>query len=400
VRRKKTSHAYFGRAARVFFLSLVMLAFICYHDKAMALAQGGLYQALPFYGLAAADTGGNGSGAHGGGDGTASGTGYTETPSSLGPSGRAAGKASGQAAASGAARSPRQPQIIGVGDQVLQLSSEDSETSAAALQADAADSGKTPVDIDRLNDLNYMENAMYIVDEQTGFSPSLFDAAAFAAADLRIDNSGEGPKILIFHTHSQETFKDSEDPAEGIMGAGDLLTRILEQKYGINTLHYKGVFDMVNGQRQVMGAYEREEPSVKKLLADNPTIQLAIDMHRDGVNDNIHLVTDVNGKPMAQVMFFNGLCLINDNGSLNRISSLPNPYLKTNLALSFQLKLAADALYPGFSKKIYLNAWRYSLHMLPESTLVEVGANTNTKQEAYNAMEPLADVLARVILKN
>ena len=54
------------------------------------------------------------------------------------------------------------------------------------------------------------------------------------------------------------------------------------------------------------------------------------------------------------------------------------------------MKTTADALYPGFSRKIYLNAYRFSLHMLPRSTLIEVGAQTNTKAEIWNAMEPLA----------
>ncbi len=76
---------------------------------------------------------------------------------------------------------------------------------------------------------------------------------------------------------------------------------------------------------------------------------------------------------------------------------MENPYLKENLAFSLQMKTTADALYPGFSRKIYLNAYRFSLHMLPRSTLIEVGAQTNTKAEIWNAMEPLAKALASVL---
>jgi len=286
--------------------------------------------------------------------------------------------------------------IVGVGDQVIvdSQSSETSDTNPAYASAGSA----APIDLGRLNDINYLENAMYIVDEQTGFPPNLFSAPAFAAADLKIDNSGKGPKILIFHTHSQEMYSDSKDPSEGVMGAGDLLAKILESKYGIQALDYRGVFDMVGGQRQVMGAYERMEPRVEKLLADNPSIQLAIDIHRDGVPENIHIVTDINGRPTAQIMFVNGICTLNKKGALVPTPGLSSPYIKTNLALSFQLKLASDALYPNFTRKIYLNAWRYSTNMLPKSILVEVGANTNTKEEAFNAMEPLADTLAKVIM--
>ena len=121
-------------------------------------------------------------------------------------------------------------------------------------------------------------------------------------------------------------------------------------------------------------------------------------MHRDGVNEDVHLIDEVNGKTCAKIMFFNGLCRLNENGVLSDITSLPNQYLKENLALSFNLQVTANKLYPDFTRKIYINAYRYSLHMKPKSLLIEVGAQTNTKQEAKNSMEPLADVLSRVIL--
>ena len=77
---------------------------------------------------------------------------------------------------------------------------------------------------------------------------------------------------------------------------------------------------------------------------------------------------------------------------------MENPYLKDNLAFSLQLQTTAEQ-FEGFTRKIYLNAYRFSLHMLPRSTLIEVGAQTNTKEEALNAMEPLAKVLAQVLGK-
>jgi len=148
-----------------------------------------------------------------------------------------------------------------------------------------------------------------------------------------------------------------------------------------------------------LGAYERMEPRVRKILAEYPTIELVIDLHRDGVQESKRLVTNINGKPTAQLMFVNGLSKIYRNGTLMSIDSLPNPNRKTSLALSFRAQLEANKQYPGLMRKIYLNAYRYSLHMLPKSMLIEVGAQTNTKEEAWNALEPLADILAATILK-
>ena len=78
---------------------------------------------------------------------------------------------------------------------------------------------------------------------------------------------------------------------------------------------------------------------------------MVIDLHRDGVSDSIHLVSEVNGKQTAQIMFFNGLSRTTANGN---IDYLANPNLADNLAFSFQLKLAAEEYYPGFARATYL----------------------------------------------
>ena len=61
------------------------------------------------------------------------------------------------------------------------------------------------------------------------------------------------------------------------------------------------------------------------------------------------------------------------------------------------MQRTANEQYPDFTRKIYINAYRYSLHMMPKSLLIEVGAQTNTKEEVYNSMEILGEILAEVI---
>ena len=233
----------------------------------------------------------------------------------------------------------------------------------------------------RLRDFSYLRSSYYIIDSRTALLPSDIDAEEALGLDFSIKKTTKEPKILIFHTHAHEGFADSDMSkglSEGIWGAGEELKRILEEEYGIGVLHDDGQYDMVNGKGQITGAYERMEPPIRKILAEHPSIEVCIDLHRDGVGGSTRLVTNINGRPCAQVMFFNGLCRLNKNGTTQAISGLENPYLKENLAFSLQMKTTADALYPGFSRKIYLNAYRFSLHMLPRSTLIEVGAQTNT----------------------
>ena len=120
---------------------------------------------------------------------------------------------------------------------------------------------------------------------------------------------------------------------------------------------------------------------------------MAIDLHRDGVAESTHLVTEIDGKPTAKIMYFNGLSRTRANGD---IGYLYNPYIQDNLAFSLQMQVASETYYPGFARHIYLKAYRYNLHLLPKSLLIEAGAQTNTVEEMRNAMEVLAKLLAAV----
>lgn len=260
-------------------------------------------------------------------------------------------------------------------------------------------SNNNNIDLEKLQNLDYLRQEFYIVDASTGMSKDYFNVTEFLNTDLKIEKNGDEPKVLIFHTHPHEMFKDSNtnDINEGIVGVGAKLANILEE-YGIKTLHITdSSFDMENGSLQRNGAYERMEPVIKKVLEENPSIEMVIDLHRDGVSETTHLVETINGKQTAKIMFFNGISRIMENGKLNNISNLPNPYVKTNLALSFNMQKQANEKYPGLTRKIYIKPYRYSLHLSPKTMLVEAGAQTNTKQELYNAMEILAELINDVV---
>jgi len=249
-----------------------------------------------------------------------------------------------------------------------------------------------------LKNISELRKNFYIVDKKTLMTEDYFNVDKFLNTDLKIKKNGDFPKVLIFHTHSHEMFKDSNQNNiyEGIVGAGQRLKQKLEEK-GIKCIHCTERFDMVDGKVKIMGAYERMEPAVRKILSDNPSVEVAIDLHRDGIDESKRLVTEINGKPTAKFMFFNGLCRILDDGKLEEIQDLQNPYVPVNLAFSFNLNLKAKQMFPGLSRGIYLNAYRYSLHLLPKSTLIEMGAQNNTKEEIFNAVDLLAEVLAEVI---
>ena len=249
--------------------------------------------------------------------------------------------------------------------------------------------------MERLNDFEYLVSNFYTVDSVTYINPSELNASELLGKDLRIDLSTGGSKILIYHTHSQETFADSDnDPSTSIVGIGRYLTEILNNKYKIPTMHHEGVYDLINGKLDRSEAYEFAKPEVEQILAENPSIEVVIDLHRDGVADTTHLVTEINGKPTAQIMLFNGLSRTRVNGDL---AGMANSYLQDNLAFSLQMKIAAETKYPGFARRNYLRGYKYNMDLMPRMLLIEAGAQTNTVEEMRNAMEVLADLLNSVL---
>lgn len=245
---------------------------------------------------------------------------------------------------------------------------------------------------EKLQDFDYLKQNFFIVDSSTTIGSDQLNANSLLGKNMAIDDSIEGPQILIYHTHSQEGYANSTegDASTSVVAVGEYLTQILTEQYGYRVLHHTGAYDV--GDRD--HAYSNAAPALAQILADNPSIQVVIDLHRDSVREDTHLVTEINGKQTAKIMFFNGLCRTTKQGEL---TAMPNPYLADNLALSFQMQLAATEYYPDFARRIYLKGYRYNMHYCPKSMLIEVGAQNNTLEEAMNAMEPLADLLSKVL---
>ncbi len=247
-----------------------------------------------------------------------------------------------------------------------------------------------------LADYDYLMNHFFIVDSATETTAEQINAASFLAEDLTLPKEVGLPQILIYHSHSQEAFCDSREGKveDTIVGVGDYLTELLSETYGYQVMHVTEKFDLAGGELDRSKAYDYARAWLEPVLKENPSIQVVIDLHRDGVPDDRRLVTEINGKETAQLLFYNGLSHTINSGDL---SYLPNPYIQDNLAFSFQLEYQAALYYPKLYRGIYLAGLRYNLHLRPRALLLEAGAQTNTVQEVKNAMEPFADILDRVL---
>jgi len=248
------------------------------------------------------------------------------------------------------------------------------------------------VSLEPLQDFDLLLQQFYNVDANTVAGSDQLDVGKLLEADMTIDREGTGPQILIYHTHSQEAFADSVegDESTSIMGVGDRLTEILTQEYGYEVYHHRGKYDVESRDN----AYANALTDLEQVLKENPSIQVVIDLHRDAMPEETRLVMDLDGRPTARFMFFNGLSRTKKTGN---IAYLYNENLDSNLAFSFQMQLKAMEYYPGLTRKIYLKGYRYNMHLCPKYLLIELGAQNNTVEEAMNACDPLAHILDMVL---
>ena len=208
--------------------------------------------------------------------------------------------------------------------------------------------------------------------------------------------SGAAPLVGIYHTHARESFlpnlpevrnKDKIEEAfttdlkRSIVAVGDELVARLRSKYGIAAVHSSTIHDLESS----LGAYTRSEQTAKKMLADNPSIKILLDIHRDSALRNVTTVK-LGGADTAKVMMVVGTD-----------KTLPHPNWTRNRAFAAQMTAVLEALYPGISRGTITKAERYNQHLLPQAMLVEVGGPENSLEEAKRTADDLADVIAVIL---
>ena len=228
----------------------------------------------------------------------------------------------------------------------------------------------------------------YTVDPTTAVTEAGITWENLNRYDLHVEPGSDLPQILIYHTHSQEGYIDSrpDHKEDTVVGAGEKLAELL-RGYGYSVLHDTGEYDVIRRN----DAYYYAADALEQILAENPSIEVVIDLHRDEMPEGKKLVTQIDGKDCAMFMFFNGLSYDSTSGP---ISYLKNPNLAENLAFSLKAQMRANEYYPGLTRKIYLRKSRYNMHYRGKSMLIELGAQTNTVEEAMNAVEPLSHIIA------
>lgn len=219
------------------------------------------------------------------------------------------------------------------------------------------------------------------------------DLGELVAQPLNWDLTSEGPTVLILHTHTTESYtKEGEDYEESsayrtldesynMLSIGDAVAELLERA-GVGVIHDRTLHDYPSYN----GSYVHARASMEEILAENPTIRLVLDLHRDAAGagtDQLRTEAMVAGESSAQLMLVMG----------TDASGQKHENWEENLALALKLQLQLERQTPGITRPLNLRAQRFNQDLSPGALLVEVGAAGNTHAEALTAARQLAEAI-------
>ena len=246
-------------------------------------------------------------------------------------------------------------------------------------------------------DGKYLYEGEVYVYNRTSFD---LDSSVLRAGTVDVD-LGEGPQILIVHSHGSEaysqydgdTYEESDpyrttDCTHNVVKVGEEIATVL-RAYGFQVIHDTTLFDYPSYNE----AYDRSQAAVEQWLEEYPTIQVVLDVHRDaleGSDGEIYkMVSQEAGEKVAQVML-----VVGSSGG-----GAEFPRWKDNLAFAVLLQRNLVKGYESLARPIVLRNSRYNQQLLPGSVLVEVGGHGNTLTEAIAGARLWADNVARTLLE-
>lgn len=194
------------------------------------------------------------------------------------------------------------------------------------------------------------------------------------------------PEVLIYHSHTTENYNaaepESSDESTNVVGAGDTLSKELEENYGISVIH-----DKTDHCISYNDSYTRSGETVDKYLKQYGDFKMIIDLHRDSVEDKSVTTTQVYGMSASKIMFVN--------------AKNSTRYAK-NKELTDKVFNKTSELFPSLPIKILTynrgkNAFNQSKS--DGSLLFEIGSHTNTPEESKVTAECMARVIAEIINK-
>ncbi len=247
-------------------------------------------------------------------------------------------------------------------------------------------------------DLAYLDLGRDYIHNQTDYRPNVDQLLTM---EVSFSAEGEGPRVLILHTHTSEAYLAegttyiegpigdatySRDEQNNVLAVGRVLSETLNKK-GITAIHCTVMHD----DPTLSGSYARSAETVKKYLAEYPSIEVVIDLHRDAVTGRdgefLRAVTEVNGESVAQVM-----AVVGSDGN-----GTEHPGWESNLALALRLREALNMEGAAVGRPVSLRNQSFYQELAPHGLLLEIGTAANSPEEAVRAAVLVGEALAALL---
>ncbi|SET41877.1 stage II sporulation protein P [Natronincola peptidivorans] len=252
-----------------------------------------------------------------------------------------------------------------------------------------------PEEIQNEDDLGELMQGIYLVGEDN-IVDSLNSGSGLTLGNVqkpRTINFEEGkPHILIYHTHGTESYKPASEgnyhtlrKEYSVITIAEIMKAELEKR-GYNVIHDTTYHDYPS----YSGSYSRSLETAQKILKDNPSIKVVLDVHRDGYD---HIETNPNRE---NIIANNRVTIHGETCTRFQFVIGPaSPNRKQVETFASFVKAVSDSKYPGFSKHVLVKPYgSFNQFLADHYGLLEVGSNANTIQEARRTAVYLAEVLA------
>lgn len=257
-------------------------------------------------------------------------------------------------------------------------------TDSSTLSAVDSDPNVRTVTIVPLSAAGYDYSDGVYIKNETSYD---IDVGSILGSKPDLELKKDGPVILIVHTHASEAYyPDGEDvytPTDtertddknyNVVRVGDEMASVFEAR-GYGVLHIRDIFDYPSYN----GSYTRTLEAIEKVLNENPSIQIVLDIHRDAIVSasgvNFRTVTEIEGRKAAQILIVVGT----DEGGLRHKN------WRSNLTLAVHMQKHISDEYPMLMRPINLRPERFNQNATSGSLIVEVGTSSNTLREALYA---------------